>query len=82
MKITKGPMLEKYARYFDVPIDEVVDWVNSYVNHPGDFHNPELIEKTEAQRLESIKAYITMRIDESSNERIRQANAARKLEAA
>lgn len=82
MKITKGPMLEKYARYFNVPIDEVVDWVNSYVNHPGDFHNPELIEKTEAQRLESIKEYITMRIDESSNERIRQANAARKLEAA
>jgi len=82
MKITKGPMLEKYARYFDVPIDEVVDWVNSYVNHPGDFHNPELIEKTEAQRLESIKAYITKRIDESSNERIRKANAARKQEAA
>lgn len=82
MKITKGPMLEKYARYFNVPIDEVVDWVNSYVNHPGDFHNPELIEKTEAQRLESIKEYITMRIDESSNQRIRQSIEQEKRKAA
>lgn len=82
MRITTGPMLVKYADYFDIPIAEVVEWVNRYVNHPEDFHNPELIEKTEAQRLESIKAYITKRIDESSNERIRQANAARKQEAA
>ena len=82
MKITRGPMLEKYARYFNVPIDEVVEWVNAYVNHPGDFHNPELIEKTEAERMQSIKGYITMRINDTSNERIRASIAAEKLEAA
>lgn len=82
MKITKGPMLEKYARYFNVPIDEVVDWVNSYVNHPGDFHNPELIEKTEAERMQSLKGYITMRINATSNYRIRASIAEEKMEAA
>ena len=76
MRITRGPMLEKFAGYFDIPIAEVVDWVNRYVNHPEDFENQHLIEKTESERVESIKAYIQMRINASSNERIRASLSA------
>ena len=68
MKITKGPMLERFAKYRDIPIDEVVAWVNSYVNEPHLFPHA---EETEQERLASIRAYIEMRLSESINERIR-----------
>ena len=70
MNITKGPMLEKFAKLIDVDIDEVVEWVNTYVNHPELATNP---EPTEKERFESIKAYIQRRISNASDTRIRQS---------
>ena len=70
MNITQGPMLERFARIIDTEIEEVVEWVNQYVNHPELATNP---EPTEKERFESIKAYIQRRIENSSNARIRRS---------
>ena len=70
MNITKGPMLENFARIIDTKPSEVVEWVNQYVNHPELATNP---EPTEKERFESIKAYIQRRIENSSNSRIRRS---------
>ena len=70
MNITQGPMLERFARIIDTEIEEVVEWVNQYVNHPELATNPEATEK---ERFESIKAYIQRRIENSSDARIRQS---------
>ncbi len=78
MKITKGPMLEEFANTFEIDIAEVLDWVNSYVNNPEMFPHA---EATERERLESIKRYITWRLENSINARIR-AQIADKREAA
>lgn len=79
MKITKGPMLERFAQTFEIDLEEVIDWVNAYVNNPELFQNA---EKTERERLESIKKYITWRMENSINARIRASIAADKREAA
>ena len=34
MNITKGPMLEEYAKNRDIPIVEVLEWANQIVNQP------------------------------------------------
>lgn len=57
MKISKGPMLESFAERYDVPIDEVVAWVNKYVNAPDD-GLPWQVEATPRERLESIRECI------------------------
>lgn len=79
MKITRGPMLEKFANAFEVEIDEVVEWVNAYVNRPEEFKHAETTEK---ERFESIKKYISWRLDNTSEARIRASIAAEKREAA
>lgn len=68
MNITKGPMLERYARMIDAGIDEVLEWVNNYVNKPGLL---EMQEPTEAERLDSIKCYILWSLENSTTERIK-----------
>ena len=73
MNITQGPMLERFAAIIDTKPSEVVEWVNTYVNHPELATNP---ESTEKERFESIKAYIQRRIANSSDARIRQSLAA------
>lgn len=72
MKISRGPVLDRFAELIDTSVDEVVEWVNCYVNHPDMATNP---EPTEKDRLASIKAYIEMRISESSNQRIKASIA-------
>lgn len=69
MNITKGPMLIEFAEMTDIDIQEVVYWVNAYVNSP---HLFEISEETEQKRLESIKKYITTRLSSSVNARIRR----------
>lgn len=69
MRITRGTMLENFAKCFDIPVDEVVSWASSYVNHPDDFDCE--TEPTEKERFASIKMYITWRLDNSSNSRIK-----------
>lgn len=69
MNITKGPVLIQFAEMTEIEIQDVVDWVNSYVNSP---HLFEISEETEQKRLESIKKYITNRLASSVNARIRR----------
>jgi hypothetical protein len=68
MKITAGPTIEKYASYFDIPVEEVLNWANAYINKPEWF--PET-EPTEKERAESIKQYIKSQVEGNINERIR-----------
>lgn len=68
MKISKGPMLEQYAKLIGEDIETVVEWVNNYVNLPGLLESQEATEK---ERLESIKAYITRQIENSVTYRIK-----------
>lgn len=72
MKISKGPMLESYALLIDETIENVVQHVNDCVNIGWD-GSP----KTEKERLEHVKAYITKRIDDSITAHIK-ADLARK----
>lgn len=69
MKISKGPMLEKYSRMTDVPIGEVMEWINLYVNQPElfDFQT----EETEQERFTSIKLYVLYMLDNSTTQRIK-----------
>ena len=70
MNVTKGPMLELFATVFSIPVNDVVAWVNTYVNHPEQTTNP---EPTEQERLHSIKEYITMRLGNTSDGRIKSS---------
>ena len=78
MNITQGPMLERFAALIDTKPSEVVEWVNQYVNHP---ELATTSEPTEKERFESIKAYIQRRIASSSDDRIRQSIATRRIAA-
>lgn len=79
MNITKGPATEKFAAVFDIPVEEVIEWVAAYVNRP-ETEFPELvkdgfIEPTEEERFRSIAAYIKARIADSADARIRESIA-------
>lgn len=64
MKITKGPMLQRFADLIGVQAPSVIEWVNAYVNEPEQFHNREFIEATEKARFASIREYIEQRVNE------------------
>lgn len=78
MKISKGPMIEKFAAMIDESVDVVLEWVNNYVNKPGLL---EIQEPTEKERMDSIKLYILLRIENSTENRIRQSIKAERLAA-
>jgi hypothetical protein len=75
MKVTKGPMLEKFAKAFDMKLDDVLEWINAYVNNPELFPKA---EETEKARFESIKRYITWRLENTTEYRIRASFEERK----
>ena len=79
MNITKGPVIEKFAALFDIPVEEVIEWVSGYVNRPEtlffDLVDYGFIEKTEEERFRSIAAYIRARIADSADARIRESIA-------
>ena len=61
IKLKRGPVIDRYAEMYDVPPDEVVDWMNDYINFPEHWESLAEIgmyEATEAERAESIKAYL------------------------
>ncbi len=61
IKISAGPMVQRYAELFDVPVGEVVAWMSSYINEPANWQKLQelgLYEATEAERAESIKTYV------------------------
>lgn len=76
MNITKGPMLEEYAKNRDIPIVEVLEWANQIVNQPH-LCMAELA-KTEKERFADFVAYIKHMNANSSNTRIRASIAERK----
>lgn len=69
MNIRPGPMINKFAAQIDADVSEVLKWANSYVNEPDLFVQT---EKTAEERADSIKKYITFRVETSINTRIRQ----------
>lgn len=77
MNITQGPVIEKFSALFDIPVEEVIEWVGGYVNRPEtlffDLVDYGFIEKTEEERFRSIAAYIKARIADSSDARIRES---------
>ena len=62
VNIPAGAMMNRYAEKFNCTIDDVVDWVNSYVN--GQWHKDMKphVEATEAERMASIKKYIASEV--------------------
>ncbi len=79
MNITKGPVIEKFSALFDIPVEEVIEWVSGYVNRPEtefpDLVEHGFIEKTEEERFRSIAEYIKARIADSADARIRESIA-------
>ena len=71
MKITKGPLLQKYGDCFGVPVDEVIEWVSGYVNGPWPESLIPQLEPTEQERLTHIKAYIASEVKNSVTGRIK-----------
>jgi hypothetical protein len=80
MKISSGPMLQRYATVFGMPIEQVVEWVNGYVNTPAEYAPLVKYEPTEKERFESIKAYIQWRLDNSTDGRIKAKAEAERME--
>ncbi len=84
MNITKGPVIEKFAALFDIPVEEVIEWVGDYVNRPEtvffDLVDYGLIEETETERFKSMADYIKWRIFITADARIRESIAEEKRE--
>ena len=86
MNITQGPVIEKFSALFDIPAEEVIEWVAAYVNWPeSEFPGlveSGLVEKTDEERFRSIAAYIKARIAYSADARIRESIAEERRKAA
>ncbi len=84
MNITKGPAITKFSALFDIPVEEVVEWVSGYVNRPEtefpDLVEYGLIEETETERFKSMADYIKWRISITTDARIRESIAEEKRE--
>ena len=84
MNITKGPVIEKFAALFDIPIEDVIEWVSGYVNRPDtefpDLVEYGLIEETEEERFKSMADYIKWRISITADARIRESIVEEKRE--
>ncbi len=77
MNIKEGPMIRKFAAQIDTNVPEVLEWANNYVNQPNLFVET---EDTAEKRAESIKKYITFRVENSLKERIKRDILAQKEE--
>lgn len=77
MNIKEGPMIRKFAAQIDTNVTEVLEWANNYVNQPNLFVET---EDTAEKRAESIKKYITFRVENSITERIKRDILAQKEE--
>ena len=75
MNITRGPMIERFARITDIDVKEVLEWANNYVNHPELF---EQTEETTNERASSLNDYITFRCENGINARIMASIVAQK----
>lgn len=82
MKVSAGPTVLKYAEAFGISVNDVIDWINSYINNPNDHERLVelgLYESTENDRAQSIMAYVKWEAEwleslaHGINERIRRA---------
>ena len=85
MNITKGPVIEKFSALFDIPVEEVIEWVGDYVNRPETVFfdlvaYDGFIEATEAERFKSMADYIKWRISITADARIRESIVEEKRE--
>ena len=63
MKITTGPLIQKYAAAIHTDSEEVRAWVDDYVNNAQQWDNliaAEMYEASEVDRRESIRKYMEM----------------------
>jgi|GEM_PF-5394882 len=61
MKITQGPVTERYAAIFGLEISEVLAWIDGYINKPEGHQSLQsagLYEPTEKDRAVSIMGYV------------------------
>ena len=86
MNITQGPAITKFSALFDIPVEEVIEWVSCYVNRPDtefpDLVEHGLIEETEEERFKSMADYIKWRISITADARIRESIAEERRKAA
>lgn len=73
MGIAAGPTVQRFADCFGCEVEEVVSWINAYIERPGEF--PAVIEvgameDTPAKRKESILGYVRARLADSLTDRI------------
>lgn len=81
--MTATSIIHIYADVFGLDRDEVMAWVKSYINRPGDFPRLielGLIEDTKEARKASIQAYLQREVDKSTTGRIRASIAKEKAE--
>lgn len=73
MKVTRGPLIDRYADTFGLQVGDVLAWVAGYINYPETF--PALaavIEPSEPERATSIRAYMQSEVESSVSGRIKQ----------
>ena len=58
-----GPVVERYATAFNVPPQEVVEWMNAYITGPWPSALEPHLERTESEREASVKAYVKREVD-------------------
>lgn len=80
MKIKPGPTINRYADMVGASSDEVIDWISGYVNGPWLPETEKWIEKTEQERLNSIREYIELRLENSVAARIKHEKLAERME--
>jgi hypothetical protein len=73
-----GPLMKEYADCYGCEANDVVAWVNDYVNGPWPESLKENIEPTEKERLEAIKGYIEAMVNDSVSRRVKRSIKERK----
>ena len=85
-KIIEGPTIKRFSELFDIPVKEVVYWIDGYVNCPESMFSDQLnegfIEDSENERFSSIAEYIKRRIEETADSRIKADLSKKEMAAA
>ena len=68
ISIKKGPTVTRYAECYGCDPDEVVEWINEYIQVPTENR-----EATEEERKDSILGYVKAMIECSTYGRIKRS---------
>ena len=69
--VEPGPLMIEFAACYGCEEKEVLQWVLDYCNGPWPESLIPHLEKTEKERLESIKKYIDWRLENSLSRKIK-----------